>query len=137
MSVLLLDASVWLASRDEEDHHHALSADLVASTARGEVTGAALDLTLYEVANVAVRRWRDVPQARATAAIIREACGERLVRVDEELVDRLVGLSDDHGLSAYDAAYVACAQLHGWTLVSLDERDLVGPGHAVAPSAGL
>ncbi len=137
MSVLLLDATVWLASRDVGDRHHAVSADLVASAARSEVTGAALDLTLYEVANVAVRRWRDVEQARATAAIIRAACAERLVRVDEELLDRLVELSDEHGLSAYDAAYVACAQLHGWTLVSLDERDLVGPGHAVAPTAGL
>ncbi len=59
------------------------------------------------------------------------------MRVDEELLDRLVGLSDEHDLGAYDAAYLACAQLHGWTLVSLDERDLVGPGHAVPPAAVL
>ena len=137
MSVVLLDATVWLASRDEEDRQHRVSADLVASAAHGEVTAAALDLTLYEVANVAVRRWRDVQQARATTKIIRAACAERVARVDEQLLDRLVGVSDRNGLSAYDAAYVACAQLHGWTLVSLDERDLVGPGHAVAPAAVL
>lgn len=137
MTVLLLDATVWLASRDREDHHHALSADLVTSVARHELAGAALDLTLYEVANVAVRRWRAPQQARATAAIIRAACVERVVSVDEELLDRLAGLADEHDLSAYDAAYVACAHLRGWTLVSLDERDLVGPGHAVLPAAVL
>jgi predicted nucleic acid-binding protein len=31
----------------------------------------------------------------------------------------------EHGLTAYDAAYVATARRYGWTLVSTDLKDLV------------
>lgn len=41
----------------------------------------------------------------------------------------------EHGLSAYDAAYVAAARRNGWQLVSLDVRDLVSKGLAVTPDA--
>ncbi|MCP9488859.1 MAG: hypothetical protein MSC31_03180 [Solirubrobacteraceae bacterium MAG38_C4-C5] len=54
-----------------------------------------------------------------------------------EVIGAALDLAATQDLSAYDAAYVACAQLRGWTLVSLDERDLVGPGHAVSPAALL
>ncbi len=39
----------------------------------------------------------------------------------------------EHGLSAYDAAYVAAARRNGWQLVSLDVKDLVSRGLAVTP----
>ena len=39
-----------------------------------------------------------------------------------------------HGLTAYDAAYVAVAERNGWTLVSTDIADLVSKGLAVAPT---
>jgi predicted nucleic acid-binding protein len=41
----------------------------------------------------------------------------------------------EHGLAAYDAAYVAAARHHDWTLVSADIADLVSKGLAVAPDA--
>lgn len=41
----------------------------------------------------------------------------------------------EHGLTAYDAAYVAAARRNGWQLVSLDVRDLVSKGFAVTPDA--
>ncbi len=41
----------------------------------------------------------------------------------------------EHGLSAYDAAYVAASRRDGWTLVSTDIRDLVSKGLAVTPDA--
>jgi predicted nucleic acid-binding protein len=52
---------------------------------------------------------------------------------DGETVCATVADADEHGLSSYDAAYVTVARRRGWTLVSCDHRDLVGPGHAVTP----
>jgi predicted nucleic acid-binding protein len=61
--------------------------------------------------------------------------GDRLVRVDAELIDGAIEVAREHRISAYDAAYVAAARRHGWTLVSADVRDLVSKGLAVAPDA--
>lgn len=137
MTSLLTDASVWLAARDADDTSHAVARQYIeAATLRGPSL-AALDLTLYEVANVTVRRWRRPREAHRLARMVREACEERLVRVDETLLGHTIDLAEAHDLSAYDAAYVACARLHGWTLVSLDERHLVAGGHAVLPPSTL
>jgi predicted nucleic acid-binding protein len=102
---------------------------------RGSV--AALDLTLYEVANVAVVRWRTPPIARDLVRAIRVACGARLVRVDADLVEAAIEIADAEGLTAYDAAYVACARREGWRLISADLGHLVRPGHAVSPDAAV
>ena len=136
MTHRLLDASVWIAARDADDRHHAAARRLIASSAQ-DAPLAALDLTLYEVANVAVRAWRAPDRARTLVSLVREACPGTLVRVDDELVGKAISLGEEHGLSVYDAAYVAAAQHHRWTLVSTDQRDLVKPGHAVSPADAL
>jgi predicted nucleic acid-binding protein len=46
-------------------------------------------------------------------------------------------LSVEHGLTAYDAAYVAVARRYDWQLVSTDVRDLVSKGLAVTPDAAV
>ena len=60
-----------------------------------------------------------------------------VVRTDDALAQDVLALCAAHPLSAYDAGYVATARRLGGTLVSCDERDLVGPGHAVLPNAVL
>jgi predicted nucleic acid-binding protein len=153
LSHLLLDASVWLAALDPDDRYHAAAKALVESTeydadaeddADGEptadtdpVTLAALDLTLYEVANVAVVSWRSQTDAERLAELIRLACPTTLDRVDEERVREATQIAADHGLTVYDAAYIAAARKHDWTLISCDLKDLVRPGFAVAPDAAL
>jgi predicted nucleic acid-binding protein len=57
-----------------------------------------------------------------------------LVRVDRQLGTEVAQLATEHGLSAYDAGYVAAARRLGVTLASCDERDLVRPGLAELPS---
>jgi pyridoxine 5'-phosphate synthase PdxJ len=57
-------------------------------------------------------------------------CEGRIVSIDAGL--KVVA---GHGLSAYDAAYVAAARRHDWQLVSTDIRDLVSKGLAVMPDA--
>lgn len=129
---LLLDASVWLATADREDRFHKPARALVADPTAQR---AALDLTLYEVTNVAVRSWRDLGRATRLLRLIATACGDRVVAVDPELALAAAYLADEHGLTAYDAAYVAAARRHGWQLISGDIADLVDRGLAVAPDA--
>jgi predicted nucleic acid-binding protein len=126
--VLLLDAGVWLAATDEDDRYYASSC---AITLAGDKL-AILDLTLYEVANVVTRRFKAAaPAASAVHGVL--AASERVVRVDADILADTVGVVAEHGLTAYDAAYVAVARRYSWTLVSTDIKDLVGRGLAVAP----
>jgi predicted nucleic acid-binding protein len=131
VSVLLLDASVWLAALDRDDRFHDSSSAIVRTAFEAPV--AALDLTLYEVANVALVWWRDRGAAERLLDLVVTASGERLVRVDGELAGAAVSVAAEAGLTVYDAAYVACARRDGWSLVSGDLRNLVRPGYATTP----
>jgi len=52
-------------------------------------------------------------------------------------MDLAVSIAGEKGLSAYDAGYVAAANLNGWALVSADIADLVSKGLAVTSDAAL
>ncbi len=130
--MLLLDASVWVAAKDADDRHYGPARALVLET---ELPATALDLTFYEVANVVGSRWDRPDLARELCRTIQLRCDGRIAAVGVELIDAAVGTASELGLSAYDAAYVAAARSHGWTLVSTDIRDLVSKGLAVTPDA--
>lgn len=130
--MLLVDASVWVAVERPQDRYHAEARSLVRDLERPV---AALDLTLYEVANVAAIKMGQPERGRYLAELVLARCGDRLLRVDSELVGAALEIAVEHGLTAYDAAYVAAARRHGMTLVSADIRDLVSKGLAVAPDA--
>lgn len=100
---------------------------------RGGVSVAALDLTLYEVANAVAKQYRQPDQAQRIVRAIIGTCGDELTRMDQELGEEVVKIVSEHGLTAYDAAYVAAARRNGWQLVSLDLRDLVSKSLAVTP----
>jgi predicted nucleic acid-binding protein len=126
--VLLLDAGVWVAATDEDDRYHVSSRAI--TVAGGEL--AVLDLTLYEVANVVTSRFKTVAPATAAVHGVLAASGQ-VVHVDDDVIADTVGVAIEHGLTAYDAAYVAVARRYGWTLVSTDIKDLVSRELAVAP----
>lgn len=130
--MLLLDAGVWVAAKDADDRYFEAARQLIVDTNRPV---ASLDLTLYEAANVVGARWGKPEEARKLCRSIAARCGDRLVRVDVDLIASAVGVAAEHGLTAYDAAYVAAARRHDWTLVSADIADLVSKGLAVAPDA--
>lgn len=100
-----------------------------------EAAVAALDLTLFEVANAVAVKMRQPQRAEWLCELVVARCGDRLVRADSAIVAAAVSLATEHDLTAYDAAYVAVAQRNSWTLVSLDVRDLVSKGLAVTPDA--
>jgi predicted nucleic acid-binding protein len=130
--VLLLDASVWAALIDSRDRYHDDSKSLVAEVSRPL---AALDLSFYEIANVIGVKMGRVDDAINVARLIRIRCRDRVAAADLPLFESALALAAEHGLTAYDAAYVAAARHHGWTLVSLDVADLVSKGLAVTPDA--
>jgi len=130
--MLLVDASVWVGARDPEDRFHAEARAIVLDFTRPV---AALDLTFYEVANVMGARRKQGKEARFLLQTLATRCGDDIVAVDGDLIESALEIAAEHGLTAYDAAYVAAARRHGWTLVSADLADLVSRGLAVAPDA--
>jgi predicted nucleic acid-binding protein len=132
--MLLLDASVWIDSATPGNRWHEASQALIRNPP--EPIGA-IDLTLYEVANVIGARERRPDVALALSQILRRRCSDRILTLDPDLFQATLEVASEHGLTAYDAAYVASARRHGWQLVSLDVRDLVSKGLAVTPEAAL
>ena len=132
--VLLLDSGVWIATRDAKDPWEASSREL--AFGRRRITGA-LDLTLYEVANTVGAKWRQETDATELCRSVERRCAQRLVRVDGNLIRSIVEIAIGYRLTSYDAAYVAVARRHDWTLVSTDIRDLVSKGLAITPDAAV
>jgi predicted nucleic acid-binding protein len=132
--VHLIDASVWVAIADPSDSYHSKAHEIVAEVARPL---AALDLTLYEVANVMGPKKEQPREGRALLKLIEKRCRGNLLAADLDLMESALDLAEQHGLTAYDAAYVAAAQRHNWTLVTADIADLVSKGLAVAPDAAV
>lgn len=130
--MLLLDAGVWVAAKDADDRYYDAARGLVFDV---KVPVAALDLTIYEVANVVGSRWGRPDAARELCRSIPKRCGDHVLAVDVDLIDAAVDIATEHDLTAYDAAHVAAARRHGWTLISADVADLVSRGLAVAPDS--
>src|SRR4051812_18426144 len=130
--MLLLDAGVWIAAKAPDERYFEVARSLVLDIS---TPVAALDLTLYEVANVVGARQRRGEEANELCRVIRARCIDGVIAADVELIRRTMEVAVEHGLTAYDAAYVATARRYGWTLVSTDIADLVSQGLAVAPDA--
>jgi len=134
LTLWLVDASVLLAREDLDDANHNQAVQLLA----GPDPLATLDLAFYEVTNVAVRSWHDeLAAGRLCDRISAVADDGGLIRADSQLLANAALIAAEHGISAYDAAYVAAARSASARLVSCDVRDLVSRGLAWLPSAAL
>lgn len=130
--MFLLDASVWVLLVDPGDRYHD---DAVALIRDHSTSLAALDLTLYEVANAIGVKRGDAVEAAKVIRLLLACCRDRVVPADADSIGSALEIAAEHGLTAYDAAYLAAARRHGWTLLSSDIADLVSKGLAVAPGA--
>ncbi|HSS40994.1 MAG TPA: PIN domain-containing protein [Solirubrobacterales bacterium] len=128
----LVDASVWVSLVERDSPHREAAASLVRNGGL-----AALDLTLYEIGNAVGVKQGDATEASRIVRLLLRCCRDRLLAIDGELLESALRLAAEHGLTAYDAAYVAAAKRNGWTLVSADIADLVSKGLAVAPDAAV
>lgn len=130
--MFLLDASTWIAAKDSEDRYCEAARRIVLDAAHPL---AALDLTFHEVANgLGVRRGHRLAALELCRTIFGR-CPGQIITIDATLIDSALEIAAEHGLTAYDAAYVAAARRYEWTLVSADIADLVSRGLAVAPDA--
>jgi predicted nucleic acid-binding protein len=132
--VLLLDAGVWIASCDDEDPNMSASIELIHETVAKTAT---LDLTLYEVVNGILKRWKDPDVASELCRVALRRCRGHFVSVDLPLIEATAKIAVEYKVTSYDAAYVAVARRHDWTLVSTDIRDLVSKGLAVTPDGAV
>lgn len=130
----LLDSSVWVAARSPEEPFATAARELVLDAGRRT---AALDLTLYEVANAIGAKRGDALGAARACRSIELRCGRDFVRVDAGLMEATADLAVEHRLTAYDAAYVGVARRYDWQLVSTDIEDLVSKGFAITPDAAV
>jgi predicted nucleic acid-binding protein len=134
IDALLLDSGVWVASMSSDDRFEPAARELVAALDR---RFCALDLTLYEVANAVGATRGRFHEAAFVCRAIERRCAWATVRVDGDLVESVIDVAATYGLTSYDAAYVAVARRHDWTLVSTDIRDLVSKGLAITPDAAV
>jgi predicted nucleic acid-binding protein len=116
---LVLDASVVLKWFNREGEEHAEAAGVLRGDFEaGELRVIAPPLLWLEIINVAARRWRwPSPQLEALAAALSEL-GFELVEPEPEVIARWAG----HGLTAYDAAYVAVAEQAGVPVITDDAQ---------------
>ncbi|HEX5929121.1 MAG TPA: PIN domain-containing protein [Solirubrobacterales bacterium] len=126
----LVDASAWVTLVERDSAHREAVARLIRERAHSL---GALDLTLYEVGNAIGVKQGNRDEAGRIVRLIHRCCRDRIFAVDMELLDSALGIAAEHGLTAYDAAYVAAARRYGWNLVSTDVADLVSKGLAVTP----
>ena len=116
---LVLDASVAAKVFIPEDR-----SDLAEAVVLSGARLIAPEFVLLELASVAAKRFRraDIPRSLAQRMIAgARALFNELVPASA-LVDRAFALAADHGLSAYDAAYVALAAQRACELVTADAR---------------
>lgn len=130
--MFLVDASVWVSLAESGSPYREPAMSLLREQGPSL---SALDLTLYEVANAIGVKQGNADEASRVNRLLLKCCGDRVLKVDVELVEAALQIAAEHGLTAYDAAYVAAARRHGLTLVSVDVRDLVSKRLAVTPDA--
>jgi predicted nucleic acid-binding protein len=130
----LLDASVWHESKEAGSPYADACRALVVDDKYAVAT---LSLALYEVTNsLGVLRAR-AAEAVDMCRLITGRCGSAIVAPDPMLMRSAVTIAGEHQITAYDASYVAAAHREGWTLVSLDIKDLVSKGLAITPDAAV
>lgn len=119
MREAVLDASVVLKWFHREGEVHAEAAGaLRGEFEAGELRVIVPPLLWLEIINVAARRWHwESSQLEALATSLSEL-GFELVEPEPEAIARWAG----HGLTAYDAAYVAVAEETGVPVITDDAQ---------------
>jgi predicted nucleic acid-binding protein len=130
----LLDASIWHESKEADSPYVDACRALVVDT---DYAVAALSLTLHEVSNSLGARDGRAAEAVDMCRLITGRCGAAIIEPDPMLMRSAISIAEKHGITAYDASYVAAAHHEGWTLVSIDIQDLVSKGLAITPDAAV
>jgi predicted nucleic acid-binding protein len=132
--IFLIDTSVaikWVHEEGEAEVDEARQ--LLAAHRAGTARLLLLDLAAYEFGNVLLRPLRQPPSVVIEQLdLLRRLCGPFVHPTPSWLTDAAV-LSEQHGLTFYDACWAAAARALACPLVSAD-RKLVSEGLAISPA---
>ena len=108
----------------------------LARAAIGQLPMRTTSLALYEVGNVLCRDpgW-GAKRVSTALELLGEICGDPIDLTAEDF-ETTARLAAEHGLTFYDASYVAIAHRVGREVLSAD-GDLIGPGLATGLAAAL
>ena len=121
MSLVVVDASVWVARLVPQDAFHIAVRDWLEVQRVHEVLFAAPGLLLVEVAGAVARRTGDHNLAKQSIATLQALPELRLVEMDRPLIQSAADLAAQHGLRGADACYVAVAANLKIPLATLDD----------------
>ncbi len=121
---VVVDASVWVSSLQQQDVNHAASRLWMEKyIAKGGLLIAPTVL-LIEVAAAISRRTGESTLAREAIKVLTSASSMQLIPMDATLVQVAVSMAADLQLRAGDAIYVAVARKMNIPLVSWDKEQL-------------
>jgi predicted nucleic acid-binding protein len=132
VTLLVVDASVWVAAADTTDPFTDASRQFLAAVAERHIAIAVPELATLELVCALARRLRNAEQGRALGASAIAALDAQVHAVDAALIADAVALGTAAFLRATDALYAALALRLGAPLVAWD-RELVERAGAVTP----
>jgi predicted nucleic acid-binding protein len=133
---LVLDASAAIAILRREPARFDVM-DELRESARLRQPTLVPDIFWLEVANVLGRRHRFTPTEIVNAIREVDDLGLTSVQVDRALLLVSIDLAGRHGLSAYDAAYLALAEVEDARLLTLDQGLAAAAGPRAIPLQSL
>jgi predicted nucleic acid-binding protein len=132
VTVLIVDASVWVSAADATDTFSEPSRTFLASVARRANPIALPDFAELEVACALARRLRDAERGKDLAGQMLRSPLITVHSLDPALLRRAVEVGTRQLLRAGDAVYAAVTELAGGEVVSWDE-ELIQRAGAVTP----
>lgn len=136
MTLLVVDASVWVSAADATDAFSQPSRGFLADIARRATPIALPDFAELEVACALARRLDDAGSGRDLAARMLRSPLVTVHSLDASLLRRAVEVGTRKLLRAGDAVYAALSELTQGEVVSWDE-ELIQRAGAVTPRAWM
>lgn len=128
MSVVTVDASVWIATQDPADPFCKSSRSFLN---RAVATGAVIQMPAFarvEVACALSRKLRNPMQGERLANLVFKTAGAKEHPVNTALLAKALALGTTKFLRGADALYAATAEIVGGHLVSWDKEHLQRAG---------
>jgi predicted nucleic acid-binding protein len=136
VSVLVVDASVWVGAADASDPSSADSRAFLSAIATRQLPIALPSIARIEVACALARRLRDTSAAQRLADALLASPLVRERPLDADTVRKAITLGTQAFLRGADAIYAALTEHLGATLVAWDD-ELVQRAGAVTPTTWL
>lgn len=120
-SMLVVDASVWVARLVPQDANHPAVRDWMAAHRARNTLFISPALLLPEVGGAIARRTGEPGLAEQAISALEQLPGLRLLEMERSLVEKAARLAAGLGLRGADAVYVAAAEALALPLCTLDD----------------